>query len=267
MSAAADSFCVCALFYGDYPAYAERCLGSLVNSSFAGFVTDFRFGLNAVGTKTHDLVQEAARSLATTVPVRIFEPEGGGNIGKYPLMRAMLYDKQSAPLAPYVMWFDDDSWLTDGAPAWWRSARAALSPRRAVIAGDVWRLTVGFRPGQAEGIKRQPWYADKGIPVKPSFVTGGWWLAKTEFLSLWDYPFPELYHNGGDTILGELCRQQGREIVKFKKGVVINDKKRRGIGVARADQYWPWQTGPQPVRAPLPPIVVRTFGGLASEDH
>jgi hypothetical protein len=119
-----------------------------------------------------------------------------------------------------------------------------------------------------------PWYTGKAVPAKPSFVTGGWWLAKTEFLSLWDYPFPELYHNGGDTILGEVCRQQGLALGKFKKGVLINNhidsapKKRlfaranrRGIGVERKDQYWPWQEGAPPTRAPLPPIVVRTFGG------
>jgi hypothetical protein len=53
-------------------------------------------------------------------------------------------------------------------------------------------------------------------------MQGAWWIADPAFLARWDYPFPELRHNGGDVLLGELCRQQGASTFAYRDGVAIN---------------------------------------------
>jgi hypothetical protein len=59
-------------------------------------------------------------------------------------------------------------------------------------------------------------------------MTGGWWVARTAFLQKWDYPFRELQHNGGDVILGELCRQQDAFMLSWHSRVTVNKAARRG---------------------------------------
>jgi hypothetical protein len=54
------------------------------------------------------------------------------------------------------------------------------------------------------------------------FATGGFWVIKTELLYRYNYPWPELDHNGGDSLLGELCLQQDLRLQQFKEGVKIN---------------------------------------------
>jgi hypothetical protein len=86
------------------------------------------------------------------------------------------------------------------------------------------------------------------------------------FLRKFDYPGKDLYHNGGDSLLGEVIRQQGKLIVDWREGlhcgcescqrasggivlphggVKINiggRKGRRGMGVS--DEYYVGSTEP-----------------------
>ena len=84
-------------------------------------------------------------------------------------------------------------------------------------------------------------------------------MAKSKLLLDLDYPFVELYHNGGDSILGEAIRQQGKVMAQFKqlqchcescnpRGVTISApvvhinvggrKGRRGIGITGEKYVW-----------------------------
>ena len=54
------------------------------------------------------------------------------------------------------------------------------------------------------------------------FATGGWWIARREVLAQWDWPWPELKHNGGDCTLGELFYQQGLRLKNYHADVAIN---------------------------------------------
>lgn len=214
------SFTVCVLLHGHYTELAERCLSSILNNLKTDQVASIRIGMNDVSSVTDEYVRQAVR----TCPVPVYGYFPARHVWKYPLMRRMFYDDQRPIQTPYVMWFDDDSYVDrQSGQAWWdRVAQAAAG--HAVI-GDVWHQL--FEGNQAEAITTMPWYT--GYPhaqVRSKeafrFVTGGWWVADYAFLQKWDYPFPAIAHNGGDRALGELCRQQREPLGRFKEGVHIN---------------------------------------------
>jgi len=260
-------FSVCALFYGDYPDLAKRLLDSLkVNAH----VQDFRLGLNQVGQRTLDYIHSWALQQHHQQKVYIYSEVNGANIGKYPLMRQMLRDRA---VASRVMWFDDDSYVDPAAgKEWWNLAHEIS--RNKLQVGAVHLITQ--RNKQYEVIQQQPWFTGKAINAKHrfQFATGGWWIADSAFLLRWDYPFPALYHNGGDSILGELVRQQGHTVTRFHGGVqchcesclrhgtaqckpvvhinVGGRKGRRGIGVQ--NERYIWADG-----NPCPPLTHQNF--------
>jgi hypothetical protein len=206
-------FSVCVLLYGNYANLAKKLLSSLVNNSN---VVDFRIGLNEVCAETKDYVQSWALQRMHSTPVYIYEENEGRNIGKYPLMRAMF--KDSYPLAKKVMWFDDDSYVDHRAGKAWWDATAIASQNKTQI-GSVHIIIQ--RGKQYEVIQQQPWYNRKVMNHRHrfQFATGGWWVTDSSFLLKWDYPFPAIYHNGGDSILGELIRQQNATLYNYSQGV------------------------------------------------
>lgn len=246
-------FSVCAVLYGDYLPLAEKLLESLrVNAH----VEDIRLGLNSVSVETRDYVHHWAMEQMRSQPVFIFEPTGNANVGKYPLMRQMF---RYGDIADRIMWFDDDSYIDMAAGiAWWNDADQIS--RKATQVGAIHSIIQ--RSKQFEVIQRQPWFSGKPVNGRHRyrFITGGWWIGKSDFLLRWDYPFPDLYHNGGDSILGELLRQRNQPLQGFpgrmqchceacsKKGVRFDQPVvhinvggrggRRGIGVSGEKYVW-----------------------------
>lgn len=195
---------VCVLCYGDYPELAQRCLEPLFQAP-PGFIHELRIGLNAVSERTAEYVHTRAR-MPSAMGVRVYTPSH--NVGKYPLMRRMFYGDPPLDWAHKVMWFDDDSYLDPTCDQrWWQGVSGEA--RQATVLGRLHMIRP--RGAQLAGIAQQPWY--RGLDCSPQhrfrFVTGAWWVAHPTFLRRWDYPFPEIHHNGGDSILGELVRQQG----------------------------------------------------------
>lgn len=246
-------FSVCALLYGDYPDLARKLLNSL---RILTYVQDVRLGLNQVSAETQDCVHRWASEQCRHRPVYLYGAEDGSNLGKYPLMRQMLRDRT---IADKVMWFDDDSYLDAAVgTGWWEQADAIVR-NKTQIGALHWIMQRGR---QHEVIKRQPWFTGKPINARHRFhfATGGWWVAKSRFLLDWDYPFPALHHNGGDSILGELIRQQGGTLGSFPVGMqchcegcarrgsmegrpvvhinVGGRKGRRGLGVTNERYVW-----------------------------
>jgi hypothetical protein len=183
-------------------------------------IRELRIGLNAVSERVKQTVFAAVG--AVPVPCHIYEEATGRNVYKYPLMRRMFHDKDNPMRGESVMWFDDDSYVTS-CQQWWRDV--------ALIAGDLigskYYYQSGFTVSQQSGIRVQPWYTGKPFIIgphhsRPTFVTGGWWILKAEIIKKWEWPILDLKHNGGDTILSELCNQQGYKITHFNKGVAIN---------------------------------------------
>ena len=222
-----DKFTVCVLLYGDYPQLASRCLQSLVDVIGVDEL-NIRVGMNQVSPAIREWVQ------AWLPSERVFLSEDDAR--KYPMMRRMFYG--DAPIeTPYTMWFDDDSYLVRqaGAGPWLQMVEQAMV--NADLIGSIYKM--GFQGDQKEFIRRQPWYTGKDPTQRKSFrfATGGWWTARTDILRKYDYPWPDLGHNGGDVMLGELCLQQNLRLRHFNTGVKINAddngkesaSKRRGL--------------------------------------
>lgn len=241
-------FTVCALFYGDYPQLAERCLYSMLQPAAYKYVREYRLGLNAVSLQTEATIrQQLAGAPAHRPPAYLYKTQV--NVCKYPLMRRMFY-AEPAIQTPRVMWFDDDSAIAEPSDSWWqRVAQVALQH---TLIGSVYRMDMG---AAGDAIRRQSWYTarpfrrrKRGAIAKNvySFVTGGWWCLDFQFACQHDYPFPGLIHNGGDRILGELVYQQHGTMQEFRDGLLINadaDGKesaaaRRGVS-QRAHEVWP----------------------------
>ena len=204
-------FSVCAILYGDYPNLAKDLLSSF---RYTAHIQDIRLGLNAVSKETKEYVEGWATKQMRSCPVYIYEEEQGTNLGKYPLMRQMFKDRQ---LAAKTMWFDDDSFLDATYTDWWDKA-LAMSQQYTQV-GALHKMVQHGR--QHEVVIKQPWFTGKPFNARSLYVfaTGGWWIADTAFLAKWDYPFADLYHNGGDSILGEVVRQQGGSLGEYHKGV------------------------------------------------
>lgn len=235
---------------------AEKLLHSITLNEH---VQDIRLGLNGVSRATELFVKAWAYEQMLNQPVYLYQPTDNANIGKYPLMRQMFKDRV---LANKIMWFDDDSYVDPVAGSTWWDSALAVSNKQVQI-GSVHFIMQRGR--QHEVIIKQPWYKGQLVNSRHrfKFITGGWWIADSAFIAKWDYPFKELYHNGGDSILGELLRQQGIQPGTFPngvqchceackgKGVVLNRpvvhinvggrKGRRGLGVS--DEKYIWSDG------------------------
>lgn len=215
---------VCVLLYGPHTDLAYRCLESLRPLWQQSSVRcELRLGLNTVTAETRQVISEALRpSKSMKVPPDTLTVEPEANIGKYPLMRQMFCAQGQPILSPHVMWFDDDSFLElqEGhAAAWLQQIQNHLAT--SVQLGAVY--TQAFVGQQAQWVQDQPWYTGKTpFGRKMRFVTGGWWAARVDDLRRCDYPWPTLYHNGGDHMLGELWHQQGLAIKHFRDHVRIN---------------------------------------------
>lgn len=252
-------FSVHVLLYKDRVDLARRCLDSIVRTADWARIKDLRLGLNEPTAALWDVAREALA--ATPVPAYTYRERNGGNARKYPLMRRMFHGGLPELTAPLVMWFDDDSHVT-GDRSFWALAERHFFASRATVMGQP--FTIRSRTGQPEGIRLQPWFG--GRHVGPGhvfrFVTGGWWVASYAFLKEWDYPFKELWHNGGDSILGELVRQRRGNLVTYHAGVKVNDAP---PGPNRT--FWPWERSPEFYRSSGLGLPHQDFECLAEEGN
>lgn len=232
-----DKFTICVLLYGDFPALAERCLRS-ITETVAARDLNLRVGLNAVSPAVRDWVRSWVPEDSIT--------ESRENIFKYPLMRKMLYDKPVT--TDYIMWFDDDSYLSGfevrtGSEKWLQRVEHAMV--NADMIGSPYMIP--WQGKQREFVRQQPWYAGKDPASRQhiKFITGGWWTIRTAVLYKYGYPWPELEHCGGDTMLGELCHQQGLRLHTFNTGVLVNadGAGRQGKSARRGDGFNPQPLG------------------------
>ncbi len=217
-----DRFSVYVLVYGDEYEVAGRCLRSMVSvnsevDALKAVVADFRIAVHAPSVRLRQVVDywSAMAHEKTGLPVKLYLPVN--NVFKYPTMRRMLYDEVH-PAGELVMWFDDDSYLEGKDDFWPRVHRVALTND---VVGQRW--WVRPRGGQWDWIQTQPWCNPKlRKPYTFTFCQGAWWCSKHAVLKRLNWPVPELRHNGGDSMFGEVCRHQGLKRRFFEYGVRIN---------------------------------------------
>jgi hypothetical protein len=210
---------VCALCYGDHYDLISRCIASIRTYAKYPGISQLRIGMNAVSQSVREYLSEEARGF--NIPVLLFAESNNENVGKYPLMRQML--RHAEPQQGNVMWFDDDSFIKSSAPSsFWNDISTYLID--AAMVGALYKLNGPWNGNQKVAIKAQPWYTGKDWPdnYRVRFATGGWWATRLNLLRKHDYPFVDMYHNGGDAVLGELMYQQGYKLFHYNKHVAIN---------------------------------------------
>jgi len=204
---------VSVLGYGDHPGLLARCLTGIWNASdLPEYVAQVRLFLNAPSARMLDTAQR----MIPLSPVPVLLQSRRDNPGKYGRMREAIYgvSGEYAPARAHAdgfVWFDDDSFIrpqeTAGFFGWVATELEAHD-----LLGSTYHIPLGGH--QADWIRQQPWYTGK--PFMPhghawqqvEFLQGAFWAARLECLERWQYPFPELYHNGGDVMLGALAYQR-----------------------------------------------------------
>lgn len=245
---------VCLLCYGDFPELARRCLGSIVPHVDPRHVADVRVGLNAVSPATEEYVLVTLDSLP--VPVRVIQCHE--NRLKYPVMRRLF---RRWPLeAPLIMWFDDDSYIREHVSSDWM---ATLPERmgRAAMLGQRYRLRRPLTPAQQDWVRQQSWYTGRSLDQPPRFITGGWWVIRSDVVLKHDWPPPCARHCGGDYTLGVLLDQQRLEVVNVPGDVAVNKERRRGENPALHLHLG----GPQ-CRTPVDPFPCRVLSKRPGDD-
>lgn len=216
MADGAADVCVCVLFYGT-DAYCHALAQRVLNEPMRQLArqnVEFRFGFNAIGADTRRFVGNQIDRYFQNAAV-VDCPE---NIFKYPIMRRMFCAK---PLrARAVMWFDDNSCITDDTDVEQWLGRILRQLDGCALLGSVY--TQGLVGRQADWIKAQSWYAGKEPAQYVKYVADAWWAMRTEPLVQFDWPAADIRHHGGDVMLGELCRQQNLSLCHFRDNLLIN---------------------------------------------
>lgn len=234
MASKPPRFTVCALLYGNYHELASRCLASLSDNIQPGDV-EVRLGLNEVGEGTKGVVDWFVKLHPETL---VYESQE--NIFKYPMMRRMFYDPDRPIRSPFVVWFDDDSYIKTQQPAqpkgeWFDELAHAMTDSD--MLGAIYVMPL--KGNQHLWVQDQPWYAGKHVysAMTARFATGGFWCIRSDVLTRYDWPPEELRHRGGDVMLGELCRQQDLRLRQFNKGVAVNADEQGRESKARRRGY------------------------------
>lgn len=226
---------VYALFYGKFIGLHQRLIDSL-----AAYLPPEEVRLvcwaNTVRRETLDML----RGLQKKFPnMKIIDSKE--NVPKYKVMRR-LYHEEEPPQTPWILWFDDDTYITHAD--WWQKTKAFIqSTPDACYVGQRWY--VHHYEGQWEFIKQSDWFLGRSPDMLPTktkgvnrpgvkFLTGGYVWLRTDIMKKLDWPDKRLSHNGGDTLLGEAIRQHGLKWHHYHYGVAVNKARRRGISEAPA---------------------------------
>lgn len=230
-------FTLFVLCYGPHTDLAKRCLTSILGSVPRERL-DLRLATNAAAPETLSY-------LASLQPTKVYV--NSENRMKYPVMREMFWDPTCPIQSPYVIWFDDDSFVVDGK---WilRLAETIVANHkegcRLYGAKFFHDLTMFARNGHdpRNWFRSARWWRgkdfclkgrDSGAPNGSSinFVAGGFWALATHIIREGNIPDERLHHNGGDITIGETVKQTGYRIKVFnekKQFVHTSGAPRRG---------------------------------------
>lgn len=209
--------CVCVLFYGDDAQHirlARRVLNAPMQALGMLPNVEFRFGCNACGSATLDLV--AAQVKKYFPAARVLTE--ACNTYKYPMMRQLF---ALAPLPPLTMWFDHDSYLDPAldVPRWF--GRIQRQAAACDMLGSVYRGSLTVE--QRQWVTRQTWCASPPAQGYTPYAVGSWWTVQSAAINQYDWPPRDLQQKSGDILLGELFRQRLLSLCHFRDGVCINN--------------------------------------------
>lgn len=219
------------LIYGNYHPLHKRFVTSLREALPSSEIRNGSIKVTIWGNEPC----EQTKTLMNGIPEFGWHPSVS-NTPKYTLMREKMFSLTDPDDFDWMVWFDDDSWLTDPG-RWWRTMMEFIETRKVqnvCYIGEPWFWC--WWPGQWEFVTQSKWF--KGLPVdkdkkgraRVEFAQGGLWWLRSDLRKQLEWPDHRLSHNGGDTLLGEAVRQQGLPFHKvYKKiGFLANHGARRG---------------------------------------
>jgi hypothetical protein len=239
-------FTVFVLCYGDHFKIAHRCLSSIV-ATLPPHRLDLRVAGNECCKETIDYVNSLnpTKTYFTPSPRR-----------KYPAMREMFHDKECPIKTPYIIWFDDDTWV--------QNARWAQGLAQNMINNDknkvgLYGIKMLSSMRVARGIddrkwfEHSNWYRNKMFQNRRGgaapngdkifFVPGYFWALKTKLIYDQDIPDARLNHNGGDITIGCQVYQGGYKIRDFNRNKTqVSCPTRENGGRRGYSEGFPWRT-------------------------
>lgn len=227
------------LCFGDHVLLAQRCVESVITLCTAAKgdnpVKRVMLFANSASSALRDYLQSASTRLQSC-DVEVQSCIHERNWYKYPLMRTLILPHTltsifanvvtgSAPTpltSEYLMWFDDDSYIKTPTKEWLQTTIAKMQD--CDMMGSVYTVDAGSRE---EWITKQTWWRGKPFEKRNGksrlrFATGGWWIARMSMLQALDFPPATLRHNGGDSLLGEMMRQNDYKLKHDRCDVAIN---------------------------------------------
>lgn len=235
---------ICVLCYGDYPELARQCIRSIM-ANCRRERYQLVVGANVPSLETERFLR-SHRQVGAIDQLLISRT----NLHKSPMMRR-LFAQVTTEL---IWWFDDDSYIIEGATLERWLQVVGRSPPSVVCWGHpfFFRREEDFAaPEEASSFVRSAsWYRGLAPPLPQlgtelgdapelantsasqwHFITGGCWMIRTGAVAALDWPDPRLEQRADDIYLSEAIRQQcwGYKEVK-PLGVVINSRPGRGRG-------------------------------------
>lgn len=231
------------LCYGSDHGLHKRCLSSIMRTVPRDKV-DLRIALNCASPETADYARELE-------PDKVYSYSS--NKLKYPIMRDMFWDKTSPITTPYLVWFDDDCYVSHGN---WLNLLASTIIRQPPFVG---MYGIPARYGMELGVtdprdwfRAAPWFRNrhfanaKGIDAPNGdsiFYCPGWfWAMRTDIIQQCNVPCPRLLQAGGDIAIGEQLHQAGIVSKQFNVGKALVYTEAHGKKRARGPQglRYPW---------------------------
>lgn len=155
--------------------------------------------------------------------------ESKENINKDPMMRLLLERAETE----YVLWFDDD---THVMPGWNTAIEEFIAEKHPFdVAGHIFYCERSEE--YIRFLRNRPWWMH--VELQESvvwFPTGGFFLARTNFLIENNFPDSRMIKKQDDLLLGDLILQKKGKLLDFGGNraimdrVMISDGNRRGTG-------------------------------------
>jgi GT2 family glycosyltransferase len=190
-------------------------------------------GCNNLSPRAMRLVDWFRNERGATIRIGRPRPDADGRLvfPKYPVMRSLY----RATRAPWVVWFDDDTYATE--PDWLERLEEAINRHPNAEQFGKRADTPMANPGPG-WIETAPWYnpaivhehvslGDGTARVVCDYVVGGFYAISREAICRCSIPDERLFHNGGDWTTGLALKHQGFGIAHHTYGVAINRAPRR----------------------------------------